>query len=253
MKTFIHSNDAAYKAAMSRLIRSHGFAEVASSSDASVIIVDGWIEPADSHSTYLYVGPRSAAYVLPKFGNTLYPTSLKGKANAFYLGIAESPDLLKRFGGEHSVGEVPSQEIVVIVDNDPENLRGIVIPGARLFTRAEEAIDFILLKKDRVKAVLTDLVMPLDSVLGRNAKCDDLEVQASQPSGVLVCLVARTLNLPVAVVTRGHSASPIEEYFRYFLGEAIEIPVIEVLEFPKRQENWLQALKEIEENAGCRV
>jgi hypothetical protein len=131
------------------------------------------------------------------------------------------------------------EKIVVIIDDEQENLEKITsIKNAVKFTKPEEALLFIFQKSFLIRAVLTDLVMPLSSAGDwYDTKNED------QPAGILICLMAKVRRIPCAIVTAGHAKSQLEEVFStndIFFG----IPYISC-GTEKEEKHWEEALERL--------
>jgi len=247
MKYYLISDNDNLKAAVGRSEKQLSLTLVSSPIEAELILVDGWVEPADKTKIYGYFGPSSAGHILQKYGKILYPESLSKHENAFYFGITEFYKLIpemsaKKSAKPSSLVNNRNEGVIVIVDDNEEwrvNAK-LAFPDAVVFGDTMEALSFIQNGTAKIKAVLTDLVMPIK---GEQQRWEQ-EVINAQPSGLLVYMAAKARSIPVIIVSAGHSATPLEEFFRYSFVIIEKITLVG--DYPKTKEVWLKAYDLVE-------
>jgi hypothetical protein len=230
--------------AIERLCKNIGLIS-STATEADVILVsDYWIEPTDERKKYLYFGPKLAEHIIQNFGNVIYPAPLGAYKNAYWMSMIEIDETLRLFVEQNRNQELDATNttagpVIVIIDDDEENRRTAkeAFPDAVILGSVLAGLSFIIGETRQITAVLTDLVMSVQS--SRNSHLWNQATADIQPSGILIYAAAVKRGIPVAIVSYGHSASPLEDYFRYSFTALETVPIHSG---PKTAEVWRVAL-----------
>lgn len=237
-------------------LKEHGVEVADNAEEADVILLDQWISPADPTKVYCYTfGPivmqmHEKRAPIPEDVNSDHGSTIGGYPNAIYVGIYlwENLETVQKLVNE--IGFSVSEPVLVIVDDDERNRENAkeAFPDALVLAKAEEAISLIQTGSRPIMAVITDLLMPLPANNTSQAQSADI------PAGILVCFAAKMRGIPVAVLTRGHYKSSLEEYFRRSFATTAGIPVMDAID--KSSEEWRKAFElalAVSENVGSEV